>query len=90
MEVVSDLTTEAFVAALKRFIAYRGKPLIIWSDHGTNFVGAVQELKVVPESNCTIFDSLEIYVFTQLVQGLTCANRSGIHLMVFEIQPCYL
>ena len=41
----SDLTTEAFIAALRRFIAHRGKPSLIWSDHGTNFVGAVSELK---------------------------------------------
>ena len=45
LELVSDLTTEAFVASLRRFIARRGKPLTIWSDHGTNFVGAARELK---------------------------------------------
>ena len=44
-ELVSDLTTEAFIASLRRFIARRGKPLTIWSDHGTNFVGAARELK---------------------------------------------
>ncbi len=43
--LVSDLTTEAFVAALRRFIARRGYPSLIWSDHGTNFVGAKRELK---------------------------------------------
>ena len=45
LELVSDLTTDAFIAALRRFIARRGKPSLIWSDHGTNFVGAVRELK---------------------------------------------
>ena len=45
LELVSDLTTDAFIAALRRFIARRGKPLLIWSDHGTNFVGAVRALK---------------------------------------------
>ena len=45
LELVSDLTTEAFLAALRRFIARRGKPFLIWSDHGTNFVGAARELK---------------------------------------------
>ena len=45
LELVSDLTTDAFVAALRRFIARRGKPSLIWSDHGTNFVGAARELK---------------------------------------------
>ena len=45
LELVSDLTTEAFIACLRRFIARRGKPSTIWSDHGTNFVGANGEIK---------------------------------------------
>ena len=45
LEVVSDLTTEAFLACLRRFISRRGKPTLIWSDHRTNFVGAAQEIK---------------------------------------------
>ncbi|XP_055632587.1 uncharacterized protein LOC129773061 [Toxorhynchites rutilus septentrionalis] len=44
MEVVSDLTTQAFLAALKRFIARRGKPQIIMSDNAKNFVGAKREI----------------------------------------------
>ena len=40
LELVSDLTTDAFLASLRRLIARRGKPSLIWSDHGTNFVGA--------------------------------------------------
>ena len=45
LELASDLTTDAFIAALRRFIARRGKPHLIWSDHGTNFVGAVRGLQ---------------------------------------------
>ena len=45
LELVSDLTTEAFIAALRRFISRRGKPHIVYSDNGTNFVGAKTELK---------------------------------------------
>ena len=45
LELVSDLTTDAFIAALRRFIARRGHPSLIWSDHGTNFVGANRELR---------------------------------------------
>ncbi len=44
---VTDLTSEAFIACLKRFISRRGLPLLIWSDNGTNFVGAARELKDV-------------------------------------------
>ncbi len=45
LEVVSDLTSEAFIAAFRRFISRRGKPSIMWRDNGTNFVGAANELK---------------------------------------------
>ena len=48
LELVSDLTTEAFIACLRCFISRRGKPTVIWSDHGTNFVGASRELRELP------------------------------------------
>ena len=40
LELVSDLTSEVFIACLRWFIARRGRPSLVWSDHGTNFVGA--------------------------------------------------
>ena len=45
LELVSDLSSDAFIACLRRFIARRGKPTLLWSDHGTNFVGASRELR---------------------------------------------
>ncbi|XP_050494476.1 uncharacterized protein LOC126875568 [Bombus huntii] len=45
IELVSDLTSEAFIAALRRFIARRGFCGTIYSDNGTNFVGANNELR---------------------------------------------
>ena len=45
LELVSDLTSEAFIACLRRFVPRRGRPSLIWSDNGTNFVGANRELK---------------------------------------------
>lgn len=44
LEVVRDLTTEACIAAIKRFIARRGVPHAIFSDNGTNFIGARNEI----------------------------------------------
>ncbi|XP_026747883.1 uncharacterized protein LOC113508909 [Trichoplusia ni] len=44
LELVSDLTSEAFIAAFKRFVARRGKCSDLWSDQGRNFVGANKEL----------------------------------------------
>ena len=49
LELVSDLTTDAFIACLRRFIARRGKPSLILSDHGSNFVGASREIKELME-----------------------------------------
>ncbi len=44
LELVSDLTSAAFIACLRRFISRRGKPSSVWSDHGSNFVGASRKL----------------------------------------------
>ncbi|XP_054260028.1 uncharacterized protein LOC128984712 [Macrosteles quadrilineatus] len=40
IEVATDLSTEAFIAALTRFVSRRGFCADIYSDCGTNFVGA--------------------------------------------------
>ena len=47
LEIVGDLTTDSFIAALKRFTARRGKPNEIWSDNATTFHGADAELRAV-------------------------------------------
>jgi len=54
LEYVSDLTTEAFIAALQRFVARRGLPTDIYTDCGTNFVGASNFLRtLVDDPSCT-------------------------------------
>ena len=45
LEVVSDLTTDAFLAAFRRFTSRRGLCEALYSDRGTNFVGADTELR---------------------------------------------
>ena len=40
LEVISDLTTPAFLGGLRRFVSRRGCPQVIHSDNGSNFVGA--------------------------------------------------
>ncbi|GFW83960.1 DUF5641 domain-containing protein [Trichonephila clavipes] len=45
LELVSTLSTDAMLAALRRFIARRGHPSEIHSDNGTNFIGANNYLK---------------------------------------------
>ncbi|XP_062564208.1 uncharacterized protein LOC134227032 [Armigeres subalbatus] len=44
LEVAASLSTESCKLALRRFIARRGAPTQIYTDHGTNFVGASREL----------------------------------------------
>ncbi|XP_018399684.1 PREDICTED: uncharacterized protein LOC108777330 [Cyphomyrmex costatus] len=45
LEIVSDYTTEAFLAALRQFISRRGVCQVIYSDCGTKFVGADATLR---------------------------------------------
>ncbi|XP_026686425.1 uncharacterized protein LOC103518980 isoform X2 [Diaphorina citri] len=54
IEIASDLSSKTFLAALKRFTARRGLPLEIFSDNGTNFVGANNELKNLGSSTAMI------------------------------------
>lgn len=45
LEIVLDLKTEAFLAALNRFVSRRRILIDIYSDCGTNFQGANRQLK---------------------------------------------
>ncbi|ODM88130.1 hypothetical protein Ocin01_18552 [Orchesella cincta] len=61
LEAVSDLTTEAFIATLRRFVSRRGFCSHIFSDCGSNFIGADTELKRLFKSqhhNSSISDHL--------------------------------
>ncbi len=47
IELCASLSTDDFLAALKRFIACRGCPSNVFSDNGTNFVGAREEIREI-------------------------------------------
>ena len=47
IELVSDLISKSFLAALKRFVSRRGCPTHLQSDNGSNFVGASNMLKEI-------------------------------------------
>ncbi|GFW68991.1 integrase catalytic domain-containing protein [Trichonephila clavipes] len=49
IELVSNLTSQAFIAALKMFMARRGKCAKLFPDNGKNFVGASNEIKKLLE-----------------------------------------
>ena len=44
IEIAPTLSTDSFINALRRFIKRQGKPFKLYSDNGTNFVGAEREL----------------------------------------------
>ena len=68
LELVSELTTEAFIACLRRFVSRCGKPRVIWSDNGTNFVGANRELS-------EIFNFLKQQVVQEKVSNFCSSER---------------
>ncbi|UYV64155.1 hypothetical protein LAZ67_2006800 [Cordylochernes scorpioides] len=47
LELVTSLSMEALLQAFRRFIARRGRPLIVYSDNGTNFKGMANALKKI-------------------------------------------
>lgn len=51
LELVTSLSANDYILALKRFISRRGKPTAIYSDNGKNFVGAAKELSAFLSSN---------------------------------------
>lgn len=45
LEVTEDLTTDSFLAALTRLASRRGSPAHLFSDCGSNYIGACNELR---------------------------------------------
>ena len=45
LELLSDMSTHAFLAGFSRFCSRRGSPSVVFSDNGSNFVVADYEMK---------------------------------------------
>ena len=75
LELVSDLSTEAFLAALRHFVARCGCPCKILSDNGTNFVGANHELQ-----------KLYYHLETKESQGKIC-NFASARKIIWTFSP---
>ena len=87
IEVAMDLTTDAFINALRRFLSKKG-PVLHFSDNGTNFVSAEKTLLVKP---CTsgISTRLKIFSFKKKFNGVSIlqmlATSAGCAAVVDEI-----
>nr|XP_042907172.1 uncharacterized protein LOC107438580 [Parasteatoda tepidariorum] len=47
LELTTSLSTESFLQTFRRYVARRGRPAIVYSDNGTNLVGANNLLKKI-------------------------------------------
>ncbi|XP_033218431.1 uncharacterized protein LOC117173894 [Belonocnema kinseyi] len=68
IEVASGLSVEDFLACFRRFISIRGKPQKVYSNNGTNFVGANSELR-------KIYDLHETKEFQESIQNYAVSER---------------
>ena len=50
LELLSDLSTDSFLNAFRRFVSRRGTPDAVWSDNATNFVGGQRAMFKLDES----------------------------------------
>ncbi|GFX48795.1 integrase catalytic domain-containing protein [Trichonephila clavipes] len=59
MKLVTSLSAESFILALRRFILRRGRPFTIYSDNGKNLVGTSNELKNIDWKKVKDYGSLK-------------------------------
>ena len=78
LELVRDATTTAFVACLARFCGRRGLPMTIHSDHGTNFMGAKNQLSALYDllEEKETQNAIHSYLFNQKVTWDTIPVRA--------------
>ncbi|GFX74721.1 integrase catalytic domain-containing protein [Trichonephila clavipes] len=73
LELVSSLSATAFLSALRRFVSRRGYPSDIYSDNGTNFVGASAYLK-------DLFHYFTTLMSRTIRQARTFSGTSSLHM----------
>ncbi|XP_011859792.1 PREDICTED: uncharacterized protein LOC105557214 [Vollenhovia emeryi] len=65
LEVVSDYSAGAFLAALRRFISRRGICCTLFSDCGTNFVGADAQLRAMFSASSPVLQQIKARTATE-------------------------
>ena len=68
IELVSDLTTKVFLAALKRFFARRGRARHIYLDNAKTFIAANHELRELCNLTCNTNSSIRDYLTREQVR----------------------
>ncbi|GFS65785.1 integrase catalytic domain-containing protein [Trichonephila clavipes] len=76
LEAVTDLATEAFIAAIKRLCARRGRISTLMSDNATNFKGAAAELNRFIKLICNKNETLANYFASEAIQWKFIPPRS--------------
>ncbi|GFX99632.1 retrovirus-related Pol polyprotein from transposon TNT 1-94 [Trichonephila clavipes] len=76
-KAVTDLTIEAFIAALKRLCARRGRISTLMSDNATNFKGAAAELNRFIKLICNKNETLANYFASEAIQWKFIPPRSS-------------
>lgn len=77
-EVVSDLSSDAFIASLRRFVSRRGLCSNLYSDNATNFIGSKSELQDLRKLFLSEFHQHEVLKFCvdHAIQWHTIPPRS--------------
>ncbi|XP_072375490.1 uncharacterized protein [Diabrotica undecimpunctata] len=78
IELVSSLSTEAFLLTLKRFISRRGIPKTIYSDNASNFLGARNQLKELYDffMGTDVLPTIKEFAASTLIEWKFIAPRS--------------
>ena len=78
LEVVSDASTEAFLACLRRFVSRRGRPAHIYSDNGGNFQGTKRDLRELYNllEKSTTQSAVNAYLLQERVQWHSTPERA--------------
>ncbi|XP_035205802.1 uncharacterized protein LOC118180857 [Stegodyphus dumicola] len=53
LELITSLSTDAFLLSFRRFVARRGRPRVVYTDNGTNFRGAYNNFLEIDWSKIT-------------------------------------
>ncbi|XP_078357312.1 uncharacterized protein LOC144642205 [Oculina patagonica] len=84
IELVSNLTAEAFLAAFRRFVSRKGKPIEIWSDNASCFHRANKDLKELEQCLTASQESIMNYCSTEGIQWKFSPPTGPHHGSVWE------